>query len=383
MPAALALVKHMESDLPHNAPRPFRVLALDGGGIRGLYTATLLQKLEGYFAHESDEPMEQFGTRFDLITGTSTGGILACGLAGRIPIQEIIDLYEKYGPAIFKNPKPSGRISSFLWACRHFLAAANKTEPLRKGLKEIFGDTTVGELYNRNRIALCIPSIKMLNQCPKVFKTPHGPHLRIDGRYRVVDVCLATSAAPVFLPLARLEDPQSPGKFDHFADGGLWANNPTLVGLLEALEICELGDLERRRNIEVLSIGTCGLPNGDRADNVSDRGLAQWMGGIKTTTLAMNASAAGMEYMADLLARRITALGRKVSVERIENPAVSTDQAKHLEMDLATEASMGLLKQLGSQRAEDLMREWGRPDSPRGQLIKQIFSDSQPQLQTL
>ena len=192
----------MGSSILRHESNSFRVLALDGGGIRGLYTATLLKELDGYFVQDVEGSIKNLGSRFDLITGTGTGGILACGLAGGVPVERIIDLYERHGPLIFKDPKPSGRVSLFLWLCRHSFGAANKAAALRKGLEEIFGDATLASFFGANRVALCIPSIKMLNQRPKVFKTPHAPHLRIDGRYRVVDICLATSAAPVLLPLA-------------------------------------------------------------------------------------------------------------------------------------------------------------------------------------
>lgn len=92
---------------------PFRVLALDGGGIRGLYTATLLDLLSEYFAPKSEEQgSDKLGKKFNLIAGTSTGGILAMGLAAGIPLRTIISLYIKAGEAIFpqKNHLPSNKI---------------------------------------------------------------------------------------------------------------------------------------------------------------------------------------------------------------------------------------------------------------------------------
>jgi hypothetical protein len=217
----------------------------------------------------------------------------------------------------------------------------------------------------------------MVTQGAKVFKTPHSRDLVIDGGYKLVDVCLATSAAPIFLPLAELEFPNPPpGRFEHFADGGLWANNPTLVGLIEALKICFEADgkLAARRPVEILSIGTCGLPEGDAPDAKTDRGILDWSVGIKIAGLAMNAQASAAAYMANILAQRVTELGRAVRIVRIDNPPVSADQAKHLQLDLATPEALSLLSQLGSQVAQQVMSDAGNASKPDGQFVRKIFT---------
>jgi predicted acylesterase/phospholipase RssA len=121
---------------------PFRALALDGGGFRGLYTATLLEELGRFFAGDTAADL---GRRFDLITGTSTGGILACGLAVGVSPRRIIELYEKEGPKIFANPLPVQLFGKLGWVLRNAFKAANRAAPLRNGLVEIFGDKTLGK----------------------------------------------------------------------------------------------------------------------------------------------------------------------------------------------------------------------------------------------
>src|SRR6266496_6552273 len=345
---------------------PFRALALDGGGFRGLYTATLLEELGRFFAGGTAADL---GRRFDLITGTSTGGILACGLAVGISPSRIIKLYEKEGPKIFANPLPVQLFGKLGWVLRNAFQAANPAAPLRNGLVEIFGDKTLGEVYADRRIALCLPSIRMVDEKSKVFKTPHDKRFVIDGNYTLVDVCLATSAAPVFLPIHTIQDAVNHDQRLAFADGGLWANNPTLVALIEALEICHDLDKETsaKRPIEILSIGTCSVPDGEGPDAKIDRGVFDWWGGIKTTRVAMNAQAAAARYMADLLAQRITELGRSVRVVRIEDPLISADQARHLQLDLATPQSIQMLKQLGSARAQTIMSDSSNPHHSDGQ----------------
>ena len=86
-----------------NEIKPFRVLSLDGGGMRGLYTASVLSTLAQRF---SPSNQLDIGKGFNLIAGTSTGGILACALAAGVPIERVIDLYRNEGPAIFRDPVP-------------------------------------------------------------------------------------------------------------------------------------------------------------------------------------------------------------------------------------------------------------------------------------
>jgi hypothetical protein len=88
----------------------------------------------------------------------------------------------------------------------------------------------------------------------------------------------------------------------------------------------------------------------------------------------MNAQAAAAAYMTCLLAQRISELGRQVHVVRIENPAVSADQAKHLQLDLATPAALSLLSQLGGQKAQEVMSRVSDTSDADGQFIRRIFS---------
>src|SRR5215475_657100 len=88
--------------------KPFRVLSLDGGGMRGTYTATYLDRISGAFARRRGVPALDVGAAFDLIVGTSTGGIIACALAAGVPLSEIVELYRVHGPAIFRRRLPAG-----------------------------------------------------------------------------------------------------------------------------------------------------------------------------------------------------------------------------------------------------------------------------------
>ena len=180
---------------------PFRVLCLDGGGMRGLYSATLLDTLIKRVKGTADSV--DAGQAFDLIVGTSTGGILAVGLAYGLPLQDIIDLYTKKGAGIFPNSMPKKKSGWPGWLLRRQAAANTGQAALRKSLEEQFKETTIKQLYNERGIAVCVPAVRMATRKAWVFKTPHIPARdnhqakNRDDNYKLTDVCLATSAAPL------------------------------------------------------------------------------------------------------------------------------------------------------------------------------------------
>ena len=213
--------------------REFRVLSIDGGGIRGIFPAAVLAQLERRYLDG-----DSVAGYFDLITGTSTGGIIAIGLGAGIPARRILQFYVEDGQAIFP---PKGRLAR-LWGARRLVTHMYDSQNLRVHLQQQLGSLTLRDSSSR----LCIPSCDGTHGDIWVYKTPHHPDYRMDGSQAMVDVALATSAAPTYF--RPLED----GGY-RLLDGGLWANNPILVGVVEALTA--LGAPAGR--IRVLSLG-CG-----------------------------------------------------------------------------------------------------------------------------
>ena len=280
---------------------PLRVLSLDGGGMRGLYTATLISSLASSLR---GKPVD-IGSVFDVIVGTSTGGILATALAIGVPIQEVIELYRSVGPSIFVDPQPQpslanlkfpegsklGKLWWFIrhgksiwrdpfvqWCRRNASKAANDSGPLRAELTRLFGTMTFGQLYEKRQIGLCMAAVKILDEKLRVFKTPHIGTKNYDVNLTLVDACMATSAAPLYLPLAEVPNPQMPDSYEIYADGGLAVNNPVMIGLIEALQI--VGNSGRQ--IEIFSVGTCSAPEGAVVSRTElNRGIAQWKVGAK------------------------------------------------------------------------------------------------------
>lgn len=205
----------------------FRILSIDGGGIRGVFAAKALADLEEATAR----PLRRC---FDLVCGTSTGGIIALGLALGKPASELLDLYRQHGEAIFPAAR-KGRLKGIR-------RPRYDNTALREALNSAFAARTLAEAQSR----LCIPSIDIQTGCARVFKTDHrGDDFVNDWKLTAREVGLATSAAPTFFPAAIVDSDRA------MIDGGLWANNPALVGVGEATLLGYPLD-----EIEILSVGT-------------------------------------------------------------------------------------------------------------------------------
>lgn len=202
-----------------------KLLAIDGGGIRGIYAAHVLERIE-----------EQFGIvfhrDFDLIVGTSTGSIIAAALAFGTPLSKVTELYKTHGPLIFRS-RP--------WSLGGMLMPKYSTAPLRKALSEVFEDARLGDAKTR----LVIPATDIGNGGVHVFKSAYDDGFVRDPKVPVVDAIIASCSAPLYFAPARVGHYQ-------LCDGGLWANNPALVALTEAMT--RLG--KDRKDIRLLSVGT-------------------------------------------------------------------------------------------------------------------------------
>ena len=235
---------------------PIRILAVDGGGVGGIIPARLLERL-----HAIDPRVV---TSADLVAGTSTGGLIALGLArGKSPT-EICDLYRDQAKHIFS------RANRRYLAVRAFRA---KFDPagLRTAVHAVVGDLTLGELIARP-VFVPVTAVQRRDGRHKpagiflstAFRLVNNPRLEkyASSRWRCVDVALATAAAPTFFPAHAVPDPDGLGEWVCW-DGGIVANNPALaaVGEVLRLDLAERGtavrsDGEPPPDIRVLSLGT-------------------------------------------------------------------------------------------------------------------------------
>lgn len=319
-------------------PPPFRVLSLDGGGMRGTYTATYLDRVAATFAKRRGVAALDVGAAFDLIVGTSTGGIIACALATGVPLADVVALYVQNGSAIFSRPLPQGLLGVVPDVGRRPRALAAGTQRLRAALAARLGAKTLGDVYRERGIALAITAIEMSQHRSWVFKTPHlmGTNHRDDG-YALVDVCLATSAAPIYRSLAAIDHPDNAGGgFNVFVDGGLWSNNPVLVGLIDALDLTQPG-----QEIHIFCLGTCPMPAGEQVSKAAvDRGLAEWKFGGEAAGLSIDAQQFAFDHMAKKLARHVD---RNCTVVRFPSDKVPAALIPYLGLDETRKEAMQAL----------------------------------------
>jgi len=241
-----------------------RILSIDGGGIRGVFPAAFLATLE-----------DALGCRvadyFDLIVGTSTGGIIALGLGLGWPAGEILDFYKAIGPRVFAgNP--------LLRAIRRIGVSKYSQQPLRAALEEKFNGVLLGSSTKR----LVIPSLNLENGQIHLYKTAHHRKFRQDYKERVLDIALATAAAPTYFP-TQVTNAGIP-----LIDGGVWANNPIAVAVVEAIGVLEWP----RESLRVLSLG-CTMPPFDAgAARKLPLGLGPWAAKIADVFMAGQSSGA-------------------------------------------------------------------------------------------
>ena len=232
--------------------REFRILSIDGGGIRAIFPAAVLAELERHYLDG-----DSLAGYFDLITGTSTGGIIALGLGAGMPAAKILQFYLEDGRDIFP---PRERLTA-LWKARKILTHIYDSQKLKDHLHRQLGSRTLRDSSSR----LCIPSCDGTHGDVWVYKTPQHPDYQMDGARRMVDVALATSAAPTYFR------PTEDGGF-RLLDGGLRAKNPIMVGVVEA--ITALGAPQER--IRVLSLGCGSEPYRVGRWKMSAGGLLGW-----------------------------------------------------------------------------------------------------------
>jgi patatin-like phospholipase/acyl hydrolase len=236
--------------------RPFRILSLAGGGFLGLYTATVLEALEA----RAGEPLAR---RFDLVAGTSIGGVLALALAYELPMARLVQMFSHHGPAVFSSRAlPRGTVSRLLDLTRSVLGPKYGGGALREALEAELGDRRLRDAGH----AIVVPAVDVEQCRTKVFKTPHAPASRGDEALRAVDVAMAACAAPAYFPSVRVGG-------GLYCDGGLFAVAPDQVALHEAEHFMDTS-LDR---IEMLAIGTATARYRPSEDPRDDAGAVDWL----------------------------------------------------------------------------------------------------------
>jgi len=256
----------------------FRVLSLSGGGIRGVYTASFLAKLEELTG-------KRVADHFDLIVGTSTGGLIALAMGLEQSPASIRDFYLTSGSLIFPQASRVKR----LFRGEQFIYPKYATVGLRDAVQKRLGsEPTLGKSVK----PLVVNTFNAAKGAPQCFKTRHHARYLNDWRMPAWEVGMATAAAPVFFRAFQSDTGSD------FIDGGVWANCPVLVGVIEAISAFGKAGTD----VDVLTVGTTRTPfsvahdarTGGAWQNVS-------MLNHRVIDLLMEASRASAMNMAQLL----------------------------------------------------------------------------------
>jgi patatin-like phospholipase/acyl hydrolase len=224
-----------------------RVLSIDGGGIRGLIPALVLTEIE-----------ERAGKRiyelFDLIAGTSTGGILACALCApeALPAEELVGLYEDEGPKIFDRS-----VWQRIRSAEGLLDEKYDASALDRALERFLSDKRLAE----TKPDLLVPAYNMGDPGPYFFKSRKA---REEGEdFPLSQVARATSAAPTYFEPFQLTG-------EAMVDGGVFATNPAMCAFAEVMRFQPTADLV------LLSLGTGQRTHKRSFDEVRNWGLVEW-----------------------------------------------------------------------------------------------------------
>ncbi len=232
-----------------------RILSLDGGGIRGLVSCIWLGGVEDALAGAGKPGLLK---SFDLVSGSSTGAIIACGLGIGLAPDTMREIYRAQRHEIFPG------MAERLWSRATRLFTAGPSAPkydakgLEKVLKKVFGKTTLGQL----KVPTLVTSYDTISRRPVMFKSFNPAHHDLP----VWEVCRASSAAPTYFPAHGMK---LGGKLHSLIDGGVVANNPTACAIAEAMR--KDRRVDNSRELVVLSVGT-----GERTRPISLESAREW-----------------------------------------------------------------------------------------------------------
>lgn len=245
-----------------------RVLALDGGGVRGILGAAALAHLEQHIR----QPLHE---RFDLVVGTSTGAILAAAVAMGIPMQKVQQAYQDAAPLIFGRPA----------ICRGLWGPKYSNRELQSWLRQFFGEAVL----NDAKIPICITSYDVTTGTVRVWKDDHASGLHGGNTTLLHEAVLSSASAPTFFPAVQV------GGEGAFVDGGIWGNNPAMVGLVEAQHYMGASVATTK----VVSIGTGRRKRWLTYQGVARRGVLGW--GTELVEVVFSAQSSAVDAQMKLL----------------------------------------------------------------------------------
>ena len=273
----------------------FRILSIDGGGIRGLIPAMLLARIE----QDTRTPIWKL---FDLIAGTSTGGILAAAVTipadpaapadarkARYAAKDLVDMYVKNAATIFPYPPPPLRHTDLDFV----LHARYHAQGVESVLKQYCGDSRLRDALT----AVLITSYDIERSRAWFFSSQEAGARPDTYDFPTWQVARSTSAAPLYFPPMKLPT-RGPESYFPLVDGGVAANNPAMCAYVEAIRAFQ----QDPNRILVASLGTGELRQPLLYDSVKAGGIAQW--GLTPINLLFDGNQQTVQYQMDALLNR-------------------------------------------------------------------------------
>ena len=309
----------------------FRILSIDGGGIRGIIPAKVLEVLEKKLQNKTGNDNARIADHFDLIAGTSTGGILTCvylcpdssGKRPKFEAVQAVEFYSEYGTKIFKSNIISNNLSLLRYP-------KHNPSNIESVLKAHLHDTRLKDLLKP-----CLITAYDIEAGETVFFTQHT--VKPKTNYFVRDVARATSAAPTYFPPALIKPVA--GKAVPLIDGGVFANNPAMCAFAEVQNKFRKGTVDT----VMLSLGT------GKYHKCFPYKKARYWGGVQWVSPLIDIMMGGVSETVDYQMRQL--------YESVERPdqylRINPDLLTSMELDDASKANITSLEKLGEDTASE------------------------------
>jgi patatin-like phospholipase/acyl hydrolase len=314
-----------------------RILSIDGGGIRGIIPGQVLIEVERKLQQASNNPGARIADYFDLVAGTSTGGILTCIYLcpdrsqpprPLFSAQEAVDLYFERGDEIFDIP-----IWHKVKSAGGLLDEKYPADGLEEALEDYLGDMKLSELLRP-----CLVTAYDIKNRKAHFFRQHRAAVKPNREFLVRDACRATSAAPTFFECARAKSDAN--KSFPLIDGGVFANNPALCAYAEARG---LEGQPTAREMAILSLGTGAVNKSYDYKSAKDWGAAEWIRPV--IDIMMSGVAETVDFQLRQIYRAVNAEDQYLRIQLDLPP-------RNAEMDNAEQENLDELRDLGIELAE-------------------------------
>ncbi len=305
----------------------FKILCIDGGGMKGLYSARILERIETQLQIDNNNKELRLSDYFDLICGTSAGGIIGLAISQRKPMRQICEFFENEGPKIFKKTNSLNKIKQIFFSSKH------DGVRLREAILDFFKGSKIQEASN----CLCIPSYNITHDTYFVFRfNPYSIDRNRDNNINYYDIALCTSAAPTYLPVHQLNYENINA---NFIDGGVWANNPNLVAIYEASKF--VGPEKKFTGISLLSIPSLDISKPTKLSISRKKSIINWGSGLFHIMMKGQS-----EFSALFTKTILTNMFQNSKYYRIPTVPLFKGQSQYIDIDNASKNSTELYNSL-------------------------------------